>query len=133
MKRPIHQLNKNSSLTEKLILMTLLMASASSATAEESDVAYVDSVLKWGAWELDIEPAAGGLSAATTKALNPRGSKVSLRTNSIAALAPPGAPERPIKPGIPSTPPVTPPPTVPTLTPISPNVPVPASAPNDGF
>lgn len=126
-------MNKNNVFSAKLVLITLLMTSASLASADESDVAYVDSVLKWGAWELDIEPAAGGLPAPTTRALNVRSSKVTLRTNSIAALAPTSTPERPIEPGIPTTPPVIPPPAVPTLTPISPNVPVPASAPNDGF
>ncbi len=140
MNHPINELHKKTSLTAKLFLITALMAVTSVSVAEDNNVAYVDSVLKWGAWELDIEPAAGGISAPTTRALNTRSAKVALRTNSIAALAPPapiapggGIPANPILPGTPILPPVTPPPAIPTLNPISQNVAVPASAPNDGF
>jgi len=136
MKRPIQQLHKSNSFPAKLILIALLMTSASLAIAEESNVAYVDSVFKWGAWELDIEPAAGGLSAPTTRALNARGSKVTLRTNSIAALAPspqssviPATPSTPVVPATPSTPATPAAPTIPAVTPISPSVPIPVGAP----
>ena len=121
MNRPINELHKKTSLTAKLFLATALMAVTSSSVAEDDSVTYVDSVLKWGAWELDIEPAAGGISAPTPRALNARGAKVTLRTNSIAALAPtpdvptntivlPGAPvpqrppTQPVNPPIPTAP-----------------------------
>ncbi len=118
MNRPVNELHKKTSLTAKLFLATALMAVTSVSVAEDDNVAYVDSVLKWGAWELDIEPAAGGISAPTTRALNARGSKVTLRTNSISALAPPALPKSPVIPATPSTPiappiiPATPPPLV---------------------
>jgi len=127
MNSPLHELNINSSLTVKLILSTAILITASASIAEESDIAYIDSVQKWGAWELDIEPAAGGLRQPTTKALNARDSKVVLRTNSFSALAPPLIPNTPIAPGTPITP------TLPTITPINPNVPIPVGGPNDGF
>ncbi len=118
---PIRKLDKHNSLATRLILTAVLMATTSVSVAEESSLAYVDSVLKWGAWELDIEPAAGGLSPPTTRALNARNSKVVLRTNSIAALAPPDAPATPAIPSTPSTPvapPVTPTPPAPVAPPL---------------
>ncbi len=125
----LHKLNKNSSLIAKLILIVALTAATSMAAAEESSIAYVDSVLKWGAWELDIEPAAGGLSPPTTKVLNTRSSKVALRTNSISALAPPapggGTPVNPIVPGTPILPPVIP---APPFVPAAPTIPAPPGA-----
>ncbi|HHO59445.1 MAG TPA: hypothetical protein ENJ64_04325 [Thiotrichales bacterium] len=104
---------------------------------KNSETAYVDSVYDWGAWELDIEPAAGGVQADTSQPLNPRQALVTLRTNSTAALAPkaPPQPGRPALPVIP-TPPVAPPaptPSIPTITVISPSVPPPVGGPNDGF
>ena len=57
MNSPLYKPDKNGSLTAKLILTTVLVIAASAAIAEESNVAYVDSVHSWGAWELDIEPA----------------------------------------------------------------------------
>ena len=112
------------------LLMFLLITASSMATADNtSEIAYVDSVTKWGAWELDIEPAAGGLAAPSTGALNARGSKVSLRTNSIAALAPPQSSSRMPNAPAPTTPIVPPAPQIPTVTPISPSVPVPVGAP----
>jgi len=80
---------------------------------------YVDSIHQWGAWGLDIEPAAGGLQAQATQPLNARATKVTLRTNSISALAPPppaivimNTPvptPLPVIPEVPPAPPVTPP------------------------
>lgn len=129
---PIRKLDKHSSLATRLILTAVLMAATSVSMAEESSLAYVDSVLKWGAWELDIEPAAGGLSAPGTKALNARSSKVALRTNSIAALAPPapvkGSPVHPIVPGTPVPPPVVPVPPVKPPVPAAPTSPAPSGA-----
>ena len=128
-----NKLNKNTSLAATLLLTVALLAATSASAAEDDSVVYVDSVLKWGAWELDIEPAAGGISAPGTKPLNARGTKVALRTNSIAALAPPapggGTPVNPIVPG---TPIIPIPPTSPGITPISPNVPIPVGGPGGG-
>jgi len=107
----------------KFGLATLCLSFATTSMAVWNDnppteTAYVDSIHQWGAWELDIEPAAGGITPASTKALNARDPKVSLRINSIAALAPqaavtfnsPTAPiVPPVVPVIPPVPPVTPP------------------------
>jgi hypothetical protein len=136
---------KNTQLTSSTANITLLtrlclitasfVLTATSAAATNENTAYVDSVHHWGPWELDIEPAAGGLKAQTTQVLKARDSKVRLRTNSISALAPPQRPEtitRPPAP-LPATPaaPVMPP--APTLTPISPSIPIPVGGPGDGF
>ena len=109
---PIHTFNKSDSFAVKLILASALMLTASAASAEESTISYVDSVHNWGAWGLDIEPAAGGLSQPATQALNARDSKIALRTNSMAALAPPASPvvfTAPSTPIVPNNVPVTPP------------------------
>jgi len=122
---------KHNQLTHRLALIFILMTASTMSAAElkwqdseqdtEAEVAYVDSVTTWGAWELDIEPAAGGLTPPSTGALNARDSRVALRTNSISALAPPTASKPaaiiqspimpPVVPSMPPTPtvPVTPP------------------------
>ncbi len=104
--------------TQKLALIFMLMTASTMSAAElkwidsdqdsEAEVAYVDSVKKWGAWELDIEPAAGGLTAPSTGALNPRDSRVALRTNSISALAPPSSAKPTVITQSPIMPPVVP-------------------------
>ena len=110
---PLH--TKSDSCAIKLVLASALMLTTSAALAGQSTISYVDSVHNWGAWGLDIEPAAGGLSQPTTQALNARDSKIALRTNSMAALAPPASPRSPVVFTAPSTPivpnnvPVTPP------------------------
>ena len=124
---------KHNQLTQKLAIIFMLMTASTMSAAElkwqdsdedsESEVAYVDSVTKWGAWELDIEPAAGGLTPPSTGALNARDSRVALRTNSISALAPPTKPpaiiQSPIMPPvIPAAPPTPPAPPVPVTPPI---------------
>ncbi len=109
MNRPVNKLNQKTSLTAKLFLATALMAVTSVSVAEDDNVAYVDSVLKWGAWELDIEPAAGGISPPTPRALNARSAKVALRTNSIAALAPTAPAAVITRAPTPIIPPATPP------------------------
>ncbi len=121
---------KHNMLTQKLALIFTLITASTMSAAElkwqdsdensESEVAYVDSVTKWGAWELDIEPAAGGLTPPSTGALNARNSKVTLRTNSIAALAPPTKPPAIIQspiipPVIPAAPPAPPVPVTPPI------------------
>jgi hypothetical protein len=123
----------NSALSTTIVTFIVAITSVSSvfvsttafagAPGEIQNQAYVDSVTQWGAWELDIEPAAGGITQADTGALKARNSKVSLRTNSISALAPPAPPTQPVPP-LPVTPTSTP-----TLTPISPNVPIPIGNP----
>lgn len=76
------------------------------AAEDPSASAYVDSVTQWGAWELDIEPAAGGLKQPDSRPLKARNAKLDLRTNSFSALAPraPGA-DTPGTGGKPTTPP----------------------------
>jgi len=120
---------KHDMLIQKLALIFTLITASTMSAAElkwqdsdedsESEVAYVDSVTKWGPWELDIEPAAGGLTPASTGVLNARGSKVTLRTNSIAALAPPASPKTPVT----FTPSPMPVPVLPTVTPVIPVAP----------
>ena len=131
MKSPLYELDKFSPLFPRLTLTAMLMMLTSASFADGTDLTYVDSVHKWGAWGLDIEPAAGGLSQPTMQALNARDSKVTLRTNSIAALAPP-APiiitSTPI-PVPPAAPPAIPTVYIPTVTTIGPNVPIPVGAP----
>jgi hypothetical protein len=116
----------------KFGLATLCLSFTNASMAEWNDnpsteSAYVDSIHQWGAWELDIEPAAGGITPASTKALNARDPKVSFRINSIAALAPNALQTTPTPP----TPSTTP--TIPTIRPISPSVPIPVGGPSDGF
>ena len=126
-----------------LVTASLALTATSAAATNENieqdytktSTVYVDSVFQWGAWELDIEPAAGGLQAQTTQALNARDSKVRLRTNSMSALAPPQRPETVTPPPapLPVAAPVPAPVPVPTITHISPSVPVPIGGPGDGF
>ena len=124
--------------TASLVLTTTSVAAINNDTAQDyntSSTAYVDSIFQWGAWELDIEPAAGGLQAQTTQAMNARDPKVRLRTNSMSALAPPQRPGTVTPPAapIPIAPPLPVPVPVPTITPINPGVPVPIGGPGDGF
>ena len=126
------------------LLLTLALNSQAADTAAEAtqtkdtrpdaDIAYVDSIHKWGAWELDIEPAAGGVAQPAGQPLLARGGRIRLRTNSIAALAPTPPPAVKPPPGIPpQKPPVVTPPPIPTITPMSPNVPIPVGGPADAF
>lgn len=130
MKDPLHELNNRGAFVAKLAVIITLMTTPTISVAElkwktseeiaEEETAYVDSVKSWGAWELDIEPSASGLTPASTGALNARNSKVTVRTNSFSALAPIPAPPvaaAPVQPVIPAPPvvPVTPPPVTPPL------------------
>jgi len=120
-----------SRLSIKSAVLTASLALSASAFAAKGETAYTDSVHNWGAWALDIEPAAGGLQEAGTQPLNVRSSKLSLRTDSIAALSPrrvPGDIAIPQSPSPSPTPaPVTP--AIPTITPVSPGIPIPIGAP----
>lgn len=117
----------------QLVLATVIMSFAGTSIAAWKGDAdkddYVDSVTKWGAWELDIEPAAGGLQQSSSQILNARDSKVTLRTNSIAALAPqrPDIPAVPAVPAIPATPTTPAVPAVPAI-PAAPTIPAPPGA-----
>ena len=132
---------KNTQLTSCKMSITLLarlcliaasfVLTATSAAGTNENTAYIDSVHQWGPWELDIEPAAGGLKTQTTQVLNARDSKVRLRTNSISALAPQQA--KTITRSSAPLPVAPPPPPAPTITPIRPSVPVPIGGPGDGF
>lgn len=113
-----------------LAVLSLTVATNSIAEWDNNspaETAYVDSIHGWGAWELDIEPAAGGITPAVAQTLNARSSKVSFRINSIAALAPvPGAATT-----VPPTTPV-PPTVIPLMPPVPPVVP-PIGGPADGL
>ena len=112
-------------LTRLCLIAASFVLTATSAAATNENTAYIDSVHQWGPWELDIEPAAGGLKTQTTQVLNARDSKVRLRTNSISALAPPQRPESITRPSAPL--PVTPP--APAIPPVLPAI----SGPADGL
>jgi hypothetical protein len=114
---------------KRWLLAAAIAASTSVVAATDASVqtAYVDSVHNWGAWELDIEPAAGGVQAAELQPLNARSANVALRTNSFSALAPP-LPQPEIITAAPQVPtPVTPP----TVTP--PTTGGPGGGPADGL
>lgn len=103
------------SIAAKLGFMLATTAYAATALAgaptSATSTAYVDSIHQWGAWELDIEPAAGGLQQPSTQALHARDTNVSLRANSISALSdvPPDVPRAtPTMPATPASPGDTP-------------------------
>ena len=104
MKSPIYKMNKilTNSMKLSFAVFTLTYTTASIAETPDQNTAdqYVDSITQWGAWELDIEPAAGGLRQPATQALKARDSKITVRTNSFSALAPtpPTPPRRPVTP-----------------------------------
>lgn len=112
-----------------LIAVVLLSTTATSLAATNTDtlkdkataLAYVDSVKTWGAWNLDIQPAAGGIPTPSVQPLKARGTQLRLRTNSFTALAP-------IHSGAGNAP-VTPPPTI--IPP--PNITPPIGGPTDGL
>lgn len=124
-----------------LVTLPLILTATANAATNNEDVALIDSVHQWGAWGLDIEPAAGGIAPPATQALHARNSKISLRTNSISALSPsitgaaiPATPAIPALPATPTTNPAVPAvPAMPAITPISPSVPIPVGGPSDGF
>ena len=96
------------------------------AEKAEKATAYVDSVHQWGAWELDIEPAAGGISQPATDPLGSRSARATFRTNSFSAIAP-TAPVPPVADApVPAPPIYTPPPVIPPVTP-------PIGGPTDGL
>jgi len=104
-----------------LTIACIISASVAFAGSPGDDTTYVDSVHQWGAWELDIEPAAGGIAQPKVQPVAERESYLHLRTNSVAALAPqqvitfnnstPAVP-------VPTVTPVTPPPAPVIVTPV---------------
>jgi hypothetical protein len=101
---------------------------ASTVSNAATETAYVDSVKKWGAWDLDIQPAAGGIKAPTTQPLTARGTKLRLRTNSFTALAPVNS-QAPISVNRPTPTPVST--TMPRIP--APIIPAPIGGPTDGL
>jgi hypothetical protein len=103
MKSPIYNYNQVSAHAIKLLFAALALTYTVAAMADQNSAGpistepYVDSVTQWGAWELDIEPAAGGLNKPATQALKARSSKLTVRTNSFSAVGPqaPVTPPRP--------------------------------------
>lgn len=109
-------------------LSTTAVIAGSPTPEEATKTKYVDSIHQWGAWELDIEPAAGGIQQQSTQPLSTRGSQVVLRTNSVAAVAP----RRPATfTNTVTTPTVVPP--VPVIPPVTPPVTPPFGGPADGL
>lgn len=75
----------------QLLSICLLGISTSAFSASDSNEAttsYVDSVYEWGAWELGLEPAAGGPAPSSNQALAVRGPGVNFRPNENSAFAP---------------------------------------------
>lgn len=109
----------NRGLTSALTKLVLVIATSAYATATLAEVptsdnkadTYVDSIHQWGAWELDIEPAAGGLQQPSSQALNARENRVALRTNGFAAVSPatPAIPAARATATVPGTTPAIPP------------------------
>jgi hypothetical protein len=132
----LHIVNRTSFLFSGLVSVVLLAATPVSFAATNDNTiedtspqtAYVDSVKKWGAWGLGIEPAAGGIQPPSTRPLKARNTNLSLRTNSISALAPVRSAAAVSPPQPPVTPPA-PPFSPPSVTNISPSVPIPVGAP----
>jgi hypothetical protein len=89
--------------------------------------AYADSVHHWGAWELDIEPAAGGVTPAATQPPSDRGARVAFRTNSFSAIAPTAPPPSITDTPVPTPPIYTPPPVAPPI-PAAPTISAPPGA-----
>lgn len=118
-----------------LLSASALLVSSNTFAAEQNtgkSVAYVDSIHKWGAWELDLEPAAGGISPPGTRPLAARDTKVQVRPNSFSGLGSSVTiAERPVTPVNPVNP-VPPPVTPPVVTPPAPVVP-PIGGPADGL
>ena len=74
----------------RLLSICLLGVSASgyAATDPEGATSYVASINEWGAWELGIEPAAGGPAPPSSGALNARSSNVTFRPKENSAVSP---------------------------------------------
>jgi hypothetical protein len=90
-------------------LLSLSGTTLAATDAGEGTSAYVDSVHGWGAWELGLEPAAGGSAPSPGRALASRSANVAFRPNDNSAFsptsrrnstpAPAGTPVGPIGPG----------------------------------
>lgn len=88
----------------QLSSICLLGASTLAYAATNSDddtAAYVDSVYGWGAWELGLEPAAGGPVPVSNRTLTVRAPRVNFRPNENSALAPDARQTPVTKPGTP--------------------------------
>lgn len=92
----LHIASSTNFLFAGLVSVVLLTATATSFAAANDTATekaatktdYVDSIKTWGAWGLGIEPAAGGIQQPSTQPLKARSANLTLRTNSISALAP---------------------------------------------
>ena len=118
-------------LTIQCCFLATAMAITTNAIATTENTAFVDSVHNWGAWALDIEPAAGGLQTPGTQPLHARTARVSLRTNSMSALAPSRPQSEIMVTPSPNPTPRTPTPSAPTPPP--PPVTPPVGGPADGL
>ncbi len=113
-----------------LVALPMILATSANAATNNEKAVLIDSVHQWGAWGLDIEPAAGGITPSATQALHARSSKLRLRTNSISALSPSAPQADIIVVSAPRTP--TPAPVVPVTPPTTPTTPA-VGGPADGL
>ncbi len=83
---------KNRLKLNQLLCAGLLgLAGSAYAAAPTSDIeatAYVDSFNEWGAWELGLEPAAGGSTPSPSRALTSRKANIVFRPKDNNAYSP---------------------------------------------
>ena len=105
------------------LLSICLLSISTSAYATENTTAYVDSVHGWGAWELGLEPAAGGSTPSPSRALTSRSANIKFRPNDNSAFSPDSRRNQ--------TPAPTTTPIGPIIGPIAPGQPLPTGNPAD--
>lgn len=116
------------------LLSLCLLSISTSAYAATDTPAYVDSVHGWGAWELGLEPAAGGTPPSPSRALTSRDANVQFRPNDNSAFSPDSRAVA-VTSALPTPMPVAPP-SIPATTPITqPATPgqIPTGSPLDRF
>lgn len=118
--------------TKILILATAILSpilfSASAIAAADADKCQslhkshedADCVFEWGAWEMDIEPAASGINSSGNHPIKANGSQFTLTANGTSSIAPKLKPVAVIEPTIPAPPAATP--NIPVTPPPAPNV-----------
>ena len=78
----------NHKLLSMIAICLLGMSSSAYAATESEGADYVDSVYGWGAWELGLEPAAGGPPPSPGRALAAMEANVQFRPNENSAFSP---------------------------------------------
>ena len=108
-----------------ICLLSISTSAYAASGAGEDTTAYVDSVHGWGAWELGLEPAAGGSTPSPSRVLASRDSNIRFRPNDNSAFSPDSRKNS-------SPAPITPTPVGPIIGPIAPGQPFPTGNPADG-